>query len=212
MAEAGWTAIGLSRDLEPGAATGVIVDGREWALWRGVSGRLRLWEDRCPHRGMRLSLGFVRDDHFGCLYHGWQYDESGQCTHIPAHPEMKPPAAIRIRGVPVTESGGVIWACFADDPPAPPQFPGAIPVRSLHLDAPLAEATAALGVATPAPGAGDAYRVEFEGDDWLVAAQKVDDNHSALHIAAFGDADSVRRAAHWAAALRPSLEPAMAEA
>ena len=41
-----WTAIGLSRDLEPGAATGVVVDGREWALWRGVSGRLHLWEDR----------------------------------------------------------------------------------------------------------------------------------------------------------------------
>ncbi len=180
MAEAVWTAIGLSRDLEPRGATGVIVDGREWALWRGVSGRPHLWEDRCPHRGMRMSLGFVRGDRFGCLYHGWQYDESGQCALIPAHPDLKPPEAIRIRGVPVAESGGVIWTCFADDPPAPPEFDGSVPVRSLYLDAPLPHALAGLGDAAPVAKAGDTYRVDVEGDEWLVAGQKVDDRHCAL--------------------------------
>ena len=53
----GWTAVGLSGDWEPGAVAGVIVEGREWALWRGVSGKAHIWEDRCPHRGMRLSFG-----------------------------------------------------------------------------------------------------------------------------------------------------------
>jgi len=206
VAEAVWTAIGLTRDLEPGAATGVIVDGCEWALWRGVSGRLHLWEDRCPHRGMRLSLGFVRGDRFGCLYHGWQYDESGQCAQIPAHPEMKPPAGIRVRGVPVAECGGVIWACFADDPPALPSFADTEPVRSLYLDLPLSEALAPLGRAIPAAGAADAYRVEVEGDDWLVAGQRIDDSHSALHILAFGGSASVRRAANWAVSLRRERE------
>jgi nitrite reductase/ring-hydroxylating ferredoxin subunit len=202
VAGAVWTAIGLSRDLEAGAATGVIVSGQEWALWRGVSGRAHLWEDRCPHRGMRLSLGFVREDRFGCLYHGWQYDETGQCRLIPAHPDLTPPASIRIRGRAVAESGGLIWACFADDPPAPPDFAGALPVRSLYLDAPLAAAKAALGAASPAPGAGDAVLV----GNWLVAGQIVDDGRCALHIAAFGGEDSVRRAALWAAGLRYEVE------
>lgn len=210
MAESAWTAIGLTRDLRPGGATGVVVEGREWALWRGVSGRPHLWEDRCPHRGMHMSHGFVRGDRFGCLYHGWQYDESGQCAHIPAQPEIKPPAAVRIRGVPVAESGGVIWACFADDPPAPPEFGDAVPVHSLFFDAPLCAAKAALGAAKQAWEAADAYRVEVENDIWLAAGHIIDDRHSALHIAAFGGAESVRRAIRWAGGLRLALEPAMA--
>ena len=119
---------------------------------------------------------------------------------------MKPPAGIRVRGVPVAECGGVIWACFADDPPALPSFADTEPVRSLYLDLPLSEALAPLGRAIPAAGAADAYRVEVEGDDWLVAGQRIDDSHSALHIVAFGGSASVRRAANWAVSLRRERE------
>ena len=72
-------------------------------MWRDSDGVAHVWEDRCPHRGMRLSLGFVRGDQIACLYHGWRYDAAGQCRYIPAHPQLTPPETIR---VPVLAVGG----------------------------------------------------------------------------------------------------------
>jgi phenylpropionate dioxygenase-like ring-hydroxylating dioxygenase large terminal subunit len=209
MAEGGWTAIGLSNDWEPGVVAGVLVEGREWALWRGVSGSAHLWEDRCPHRGMRMSLGFVRGDRLGCLYHGWQYDLGGRCRYIPAHPELDPPETIRIAARPLAESGGLIWAAFGDPPAAEPDFAPAAPVRSLYLDAPLAAAMQAVEAAV-APGVRDARLVEIDGDTLLVAGHCVDADHCALHIARLGPverlAERQRRAARWAEALRRAVE------
>jgi nitrite reductase/ring-hydroxylating ferredoxin subunit len=207
-----WTAVGLSRDLPPGATAGLIVEGREWALWRGVSGRAHLWEDRCPHRGMRLSFGFVRGDRLGCLYHGWQYDEGGQCKHIPAHPDLDPPDTIRAGALPLAESGGVIWGCFEGEAPAEPSFPDATPVRTLYLDAPLTAAMAALGPARAAPGARDAYLVEADGLSLLVAGQIVEGDRSALHVSVLAPAGEAARAAKWAARLRYAVERAAREA
>jgi nitrite reductase/ring-hydroxylating ferredoxin subunit len=201
-----WTAIGLSRDLPPGATAGVIVEGREWALWRGVSGRAQLWEDRCPHRGMRLSFGFVRGDRLGCLYHGWQYDEGGRCKYIPAHPDLDPPDTIRVGVAPVTESGGVIWGCLEGEAPSAPELPEATPVRSLYVDAPLAAALAALGPAAATPGARDAYLIEADGLRLLVAGQSLEADRSALHISAFAPANEAARAAKWATRLRYEIE------
>ena len=67
----------------------------ELAVWRSASGRIAAWRDRCPHRGMRLSHGFVRGESLNCIYHGWTYGADGACRRIPAHPEVVPPATIR---------------------------------------------------------------------------------------------------------------------
>lgn len=56
----------------------------------------------CPHRGMRLSLGFIRGDQVACLYHGWHYD-AGQCRYIPAHPQLTPPETIRVQAFETAE-------------------------------------------------------------------------------------------------------------
>ena len=42
------------------------------AVFRLVDGRMFAVEDRCPHRGARLSAGLVYDgDKVACLDHGW---------------------------------------------------------------------------------------------------------------------------------------------
>ena len=92
---AAWTPVALARDLPPLGVLPVCVDGIDMALWRSATGRLAAWADRCPHRGMRLSHGFVRGETLACIYHGWVYGEDGACRHIPAHPAMVPPATIR---------------------------------------------------------------------------------------------------------------------
>lgn len=126
-----WTAIALSRDVPPENTRAVTVDGREIVIWRGADGEAHVWEDRCPHRGMRLSFGFVRGTVLNCLYHGWRYGASGSCAGIPAHPDLTVPPTIRANAFPVRESGGMVWTTFDADPGEPPALPaGTTPVVS----------------------------------------------------------------------------------
>ena len=129
----GWYAVALARDLPAGVPLPVILAGREIVIWRGDSGALRAWVDRCPHRGMRLSLGFVRGDTLSCLYHGWRYrGEGGGCEHIPAHPDLVPPKTITVDAYSVAEADGLIWLQIGEATDAPPGsaagFAGAISV------------------------------------------------------------------------------------
>lgn len=101
-----------------------MVDGRELVIWRGADHEAHVWEDRCPHRGMRLSFGFVRGNSLNCLYHGWQYGGRAQCQHIPAHPDLTVPPSIRADAYPSLEAGGMVWTQLDgstdDQPPALP--------------------------------------------------------------------------------------------
>lgn len=131
-----WTAIALSRDIPPENTRAVIVDGREIVIWRGADGAAHVWEDRCPHRGMRLSFGFVRGDALNCLYHGWRYGASGSCAGIPAHPDLTVPPTIKANVFPVREAGGMVWTRFGEGNDEPPALPGdAVPVASITINA-----------------------------------------------------------------------------
>ncbi len=107
-AETPGVAIAISCNVPAGEVHPVVVNGIELAAWRGHDGAAHLWEDRCPHRGMRLSFGFVRGDRLTCIYHGWEYGDDGACRKVPAHPEMIPPASLCANVYPVTEKHGMI--------------------------------------------------------------------------------------------------------
>ncbi len=113
-----WVAVGLKDAVAPESSNPVIVDGYEIAVWRGRGEDVRVWEDRCPHRGMRLSFGFVRDETLTCLYHGWRYDVQGRCRMIPAHPALTPPRTICARSFETRTTRGIVYANLADAPEA----------------------------------------------------------------------------------------------
>lgn len=136
-----WTPVALSRDLPCLGVLPVCVEGADVALWRSATGRVAAWADRCPHRGMRLSHGFVRGEALSCIYHGWSYGSEGQCLRIPAHPDLTPPDAIRVPVFQVMESGGVVWIATQAPDAAPPTVAG-FPLRSLTVDAAVDWATA----------------------------------------------------------------------
>jgi nitrite reductase/ring-hydroxylating ferredoxin subunit len=192
----GWVAVALSADLAAGEVTGTRVEGVEVALWRDASGIVRAFEDRCPHRGMRLSLGFVRGDTLGCLYHGWRFEGGGACRLIPAHPELKPPSTIRAGVFAAREASGLVWVSLSPRDDAPPMLGEAMPLRSLFPRAPLARATLALREAPPAgfrvtgavPGG---VLVEAGGAPGFVALHGLGDDSCALHAVLFGVADRV---------------------
>ncbi|AGT10289.1 Rieske (2Fe-2S) protein [Paracoccus aminophilus] len=130
-----WTPIALASDLPPRLVIPVSCDGQDLALWRAESGKVQAWNDRCPHRGMRLSHGFVRGEFLSCIYHGWRYDGAGICRKIPAHPDLEPPATIRVNAWSCVEQDGVIWVAPQGAEGEPPAFAGLAPLRSLAVEA-----------------------------------------------------------------------------
>jgi nitrite reductase/ring-hydroxylating ferredoxin subunit len=130
-----WVPIALSRDVPLGATRAVVIEGEERVVWRAHDGGVQVWEDRCPHRGMRLSLGFVRDNTLNCLYHGWTYEAGATCVRIPAHPDLKVPPTIKANAFPVREAGGMVWTEVGEGS-GRSVVHGATPVASLPIDAP----------------------------------------------------------------------------
>lgn len=107
--EPSWEPVGLSSGLKTQVAERVNCLGVDLAIWRGIDGTVHAWENRCPHRGMRLSYGFVRENTLTCLYHGWRYDGSGACVAIPAHPALTPPKTIKVQRFSCEVRNGLIW-------------------------------------------------------------------------------------------------------
>jgi len=135
-----WNPVALSSDLPKLTVMPTACDGRDVALWRSATGRLSAWHDRCPHRGMRLSHGFVRGEMLNCIYHGWRFDNQAVCRKIPAHPEMEPPETITVPRFAVAETEGVIWVAEDGiDAPPPTLTPGLLPLRSIEVSRPADE-------------------------------------------------------------------------
>lgn len=125
--------ISLSRDLTTKQVMRAELGDLDMAVWRSASGVVSAWENRCPHRGMRLSHGFVRGESLACAYHGWHYNCAGACHYIPAHPELAPPQTIKTNVYNVTEASGLIWV-NATGNVAPIEIPApTTAVRSLHM-------------------------------------------------------------------------------
>ncbi len=109
LKEPSWEPVGLASGLKPQTAERANCRGLDLAIWRGRDGEVHAWENRCPHRGTRLSYGFVRENTLTCLYHGWQYDGSGSCVGIPAHPALTPPKTIKVQKFACEVRNGLIW-------------------------------------------------------------------------------------------------------
>src|SRR5690606_30093265 len=73
-----WYALCRSSDVRKGELTRIDRAGEELLLWRDASGTVHVQEDRCPHRGARLSLGVHLGDRIACGYHGLQMGASSE--------------------------------------------------------------------------------------------------------------------------------------
>jgi phenylpropionate dioxygenase-like ring-hydroxylating dioxygenase large terminal subunit len=214
--ESGFVPVALSTQIEKGTSAGAVVEGAELVVWRDNSGKAHVWEDRCPHRGMRLSFGFVRGDHIACLYHGWQYDTAGQCRLIPAHPDLDVPQTIKVPTNRTEEKYGIVWATSSAEATLPAiDSPDLTPFRSLYIDCALEDVLIGLGGKNFSTVGENIGTLVAEGVSVLVALQVAGPQRSALHMVALAkiDAGPLKRLARWAEDFRFSLEtPALATA
>lgn len=140
VSAAQWGPVALSRDLEPGSILGTQVCGVDIVVWREQTGTVHAWPDRCPHRGMRLSLGFVRGDQLGCPYHGWRFGADGECRFIPAQPQASVPRAPVASRLGCTETAAMIWVATEPADAEPPSqlgraYAASVGVRSVYVRA-----------------------------------------------------------------------------
>lgn len=118
-----WHPIYWSEKLAPGRPTRVRVMGEDFTLYRGMDGRTHLAPPRCPHRGMSLALGSVEGNCIRCPYHGWMFDETGQCVDMPAEDPSFPPK-VRIRSYATHEYLGFVFAYLGEGEAPPfPRYP-----------------------------------------------------------------------------------------
>src|ERR1700722_7647419 len=115
-----WLPVALLADVKPGRAKPIRILDEEFTYYRGESGRPHLIGFRCAHRGTQLSTGRVEGERLSCFYHGWTYDETGQCAAQPAEPESYA-HKVQIPGYPSRDYLGVVFAYLGEG--APPPFP-----------------------------------------------------------------------------------------
>jgi len=114
-----WHPVARADRIKPGSSRGIRVLDEEVTLYRGASGKPYLIAGRCAHRRTFLHTGWVQGEELRCVYHGWKYDGTGQCTEAPAEgPETA--KKIRIAAYPVREYAGMIFAYMGEG--AAPDF------------------------------------------------------------------------------------------
>jgi phenylpropionate dioxygenase-like ring-hydroxylating dioxygenase large terminal subunit len=92
--------------------------GQDLVAWRDGRGTVVVMNDRCPHRGAARSQGHVRDGQLECPWHGFRFDESGACRHIPAEgADAKIPSGLSTPPYSVKEGHGLVWLFWHPDAP-----------------------------------------------------------------------------------------------
>ncbi|KAK6237064.1 hypothetical protein SCA6_012401 [Theobroma cacao] len=120
-----WYPLYLTKDVPDDAPLGLTVFDQQLVLYKDGSGVLHCYQDRCPHRLAKLSEGQLVDGRLECLYHGWQFEGSGQCVKIPQLPsDAKIPRAACLKTYELKESQGVVWVWMSHKtPPKPEKLP-----------------------------------------------------------------------------------------
>ncbi len=120
-----WQPVALSRDLPAGAVRPYRLLGQEIVVARFPGGLLAA-QNSCPHKGMKLDKGCIRESELRCAYHGWKFDREGRCTNIPSliQPLPDKQEQARLTTFAVRERYGMIWVRLDPDELAPlPEVP-----------------------------------------------------------------------------------------
>lgn len=123
LPQAAWY-VGVASTQLTGSPVAVRIHDQPIALFRDEDGVAHAVMDRCPHRAVALSLGTIEEGMITCPYHGWRFDGSGQCRHIPSLSEGQAIKDTGLRGYLTSERDGYVWIWTGAE--APEQGPLAI--------------------------------------------------------------------------------------
>jgi phenylpropionate dioxygenase-like ring-hydroxylating dioxygenase large terminal subunit len=105
--------------------------GEKIIIFRDGQGKIVALEDRCCHRNVQLSHGYLQEGLAVCGYHGWEYNGEGHCMRIPSQlPDAKIPPTAKIRSYPLKEFNNWLWIFMGDETIADQVQPLDIPEMS----------------------------------------------------------------------------------
>ena len=114
--------------------------GEDLVLFRSAAGKLGLILPSCPHRNANLSYGIPEPEGIRCAYHGWLFDEQGNCVDQPSEPAgSRFKEKVKIKAYVAEELGGVVFAYMGPQPaPLLPRYdilvwPGVRKTSSVYL-------------------------------------------------------------------------------
>lgn len=117
-----WHVVARSEAIKFGTLTQAKVLDIDLVIWRNSEAQILIWQDRCPHRSVRLSTGKVINDTVVCAYHGLVFNDAGQCITAPAHPDYTPPRQACVKTFKVQEKYGLVYVCLGESVKEIPPF------------------------------------------------------------------------------------------
>ncbi len=120
-----WLPALKSSELEAGGApVRLLLLGEKLVAARSPKGVVSVLDHRCPHRNASLFFGRNEEGGMRCVYHGWQFDETGQCVEMPNVVDGERfRQRVRATAYRAQERHGVVWV-FMGDPAKVPPLPG----------------------------------------------------------------------------------------
>jgi len=113
-----WYVAAWNQELIDGKLLPRTILNQPVVLYKADSGRVVALDNRCCHRGARLSNGRREGDCVRCMYHGLKFDPTGKCIEIPGQ-EVVPPK-LGVRSFPVLERDTLVWIWMGDPAKADP--------------------------------------------------------------------------------------------
>ena len=119
-----WYPLAFSKDLPKGHTKAVRLLGENFVMYHDQSGTFGMVDESCPHRSVSMEYGIVEDCGIRCAYHGWLFNEAGDCLDQPAEgPTSTFKDRVKIGAYPVEEMGGMLWTYIGQAPvPKLPRF------------------------------------------------------------------------------------------
>lgn len=110
----GWYVVATSKELPANKPLGLKRFDLDLVLWRNSDNKIIAFIDSCPHRSVKLSLGYIKNNQcIVCPFHGMAFDENGTCTHVPETKKSAP--GLKIKSFQTYESHGFIWLWYSEN-------------------------------------------------------------------------------------------------
>ncbi|HTY67014.1 MAG TPA: Rieske 2Fe-2S domain-containing protein [Alphaproteobacteria bacterium] len=121
-----WIPACLSSELKPDdTPMRLMLLGEKLIAFRDSSGRVGIFDHRCPHRCASLFQGRNEGNGLRCVYHGWKFDVEGNCLEQPNLPENRRfEDKVKAHAYKTQESGGMVFVYMGKRavPPPLPEF------------------------------------------------------------------------------------------
>jgi 5,5'-dehydrodivanillate O-demethylase len=98
----------------------LTIMGEELVGFCDRNGKTGLLARNCSHRRASLAYGIVEEDGLRCVYHGWKFNQAGECIEQPfeetTHPEDNFAAKCSLTAYPTEVLAGLVWAYMGPGP------------------------------------------------------------------------------------------------